>query len=817
VIDRLGTQVAVLMLLAAASEDRPVLITVDDLQWLDRESRDALLFAARQINSDAIAMLFATRTGPDGSHAVLTGISVPSIRLGPLPPSAAEDLVHHLRGIRPTTSVSTELVEATGGNPLALTEVTEQLTAEQLSGTEPLPATLPMSASAEHTYAALVARLPPTTVDALGLFALAEGEDVSVTLAAAAGLEISPRDAADLELTGLLTFDSGQVRLRHALLTGALLGRIPTGRQRDMHHAIAHALRGSTAPADVSRRAWHLAEACVLPDEAVASTLAAVASARERTGSHAAAALALERAARLTPDRRTRGLRYQAAADAASMAGYQEWSLQLLTSSLGQFDEPEFRARIEHAQGVRHIVAGRPRAACALLPVAAEVLRPHDPRQAGLVLADAALASFLCGRLGEAKRAAARARGLSDQADVQIAAGVVEGLSLLHLGDLSSALPLMAPPSAGIEGWDIPEGVAEYVVPLAIALTWSSRHREAGWLLDQMVERLRATGALGLLPGVLYASCYVNAWHGHLGRAYLRGREAVALADECGNRLWQLLAYGGLALTEALRGNVEESRALVKQAQLADAAVDLWHPRDVYDALGLAALSIGDLRAASSHLVRAHTPEPMGGPVFGRPSSADLVEALVRSGQPVPTEIMRSIESSVPTHYPAVAAAVWRCRGLIGQVEPGEAYENAIALYLSTDLPWQEARTRLVYGQSLRRAGRRVDARHQLARALELFDDVGSRTWGERAATELAAAGGGAVRTAQPGIETLTGQELHVALAVAGGATNREVSSRLFLSAKTVEMHLTRIYRKLGVRSRTELAARLNRGSDGTT
>jgi DNA-binding CsgD family transcriptional regulator len=700
-------------------------------------------------------------------------------------------------------------VEATDGNPLALAEVARRLTAGQIRGTEPQPAALPLTAPASQAYADTLDRLPAAVLEALGLFALGDGDDAAALFAAAGKLGISGAAAASLESMGLLHIEAGRVRLRHALLVAAAIARLEPTRLRQMHRAIAAALGG--AAAESARRAWHLAEATQLPDQDVADALAAIAAARERTSSHAAA-VAYDRAAALTPDKPTRALRYQAAADAAAIAGYDEWSLQLLTRAREQVDDPVFGARLDHARGARHIIAGRPRAAWGLLSSSAAVLGPADPRQAALVLADAALAALLADRFDDARSTAARAMQLSAEVEVKLAAGTVEGLATLYLGVLGRGLRLLAYPAEvpGLFGALGP--VTEYLVPLGIGLTWCGRFETATGLADEVVSWLRAIGALGLLPAALYTSAYVNVWYGRLPRAYLHASEAKSLADEGGNRLWQFLATGCLALAEAMRGNLSECRLLAASAQRYRAEVDLSHPRDVDDALGLAALCAGDVPTALRHLERANMPQPGSPPVFGRPTAADLVEAYVRANRAVPDSIARQIQAPVPDDFPAVAAAVWRCRGLVGATDPGEAFEAALTRYADMGLPWQQARTLLVYGERLRRGGRRMEARHRLRHAVSLFDEVGSPMWAERAAAELAASGGDAPRSAARERAVLTPQELHVALAVATGATNREVSSMLFLSPKTIEMHLTRIYRKLGVRSRTDLAVRFAGG-----
>lgn len=809
VTDRLGIHVATLLLLSAAAEARPLLLTVDDLQWLDRESLDALLFAARHLDSDAVAALFACRPGD-----VVTASRLPPMTLRGLAAGAAAQVVARADGTWPPRSVASALVEATGGNPLALIEVARRLSPGQLRGTEPLPPALPLTMTATQAYADVLGTLPGPVADALGLFALADGDDAGPVLAAVAELGLPCGAPARLESAGLLSYADGVIRLRHALLVAAAVDRLPPVRRRTMHRALATAMAGATSPERVVRRVRHLAEATPLPDAAVADALAAIAADRSRTSGFAAAALLYERAATLTADDLTRAGRLQAAADAASLAGYDDWSLRLLTTAHEQVSDPVFRARLDHGRGVRHIVAGRPRAAWPLLSVAADTLAPHDPHESALARADGALAAFLAGHLADARAAAAQAATAGSE--VRLPAEVVGGLAALHLDDLDSALCLLTAPLGRPDLLAALLPVVEYIVPLAIGLSWIGGHDEAVRVADAAIELLREHAALGVLPAALFASAYVDTWRGRLGRAYVHAAEARALADEGTNRLWQFLIVGVLALAESLRGNVAESRRLADAVHRAHDDIDLWLPRDADDALGLAALCTGDLPAARLYLERANSPEPLGSPIFGRPTTADLVEAQVRTGHPVSDAVARRIDGPVPEGFPAVAAAVWRCRGIVGATDADMAFEAALDRYATARLPWQEARTRLTYGEALRRAGRQVDARHQLRRAADSFGTMGSPLWAERAAAELAAAGGEPRRTVAAPAETLTPQELQVALTVAGGATNREVSAALFLSPKTVEMHLTRIYRKLGLRSRSELAASFARAGART-
>jgi DNA-binding CsgD family transcriptional regulator len=817
VVDRLGVQVALLLLLAGAAEKGPILLTADDAQFLDTESRDAILFVTRRLDSDAVAVLLAMRADPGVVAGLGQDLSTPRMQLLPLDTAGVIELVLAVSGTRPSTAVAAALQRATGGNPLALVEVANRLNARQLEGAEPLPRALPMTASAQQAYAHRLAQLTPELVAALEFLALADGDPVDAVLSAAQVVGVAPEVISELEAQGLVRLAGGTIQLAHGLLTAAVLARIPPGRQRAGHRVLAQALTGTPVPGSAVRRAWHLADSVTTPDGAAADALAALAADQDRIGNWAAAARAGEWAARLTPQVLLRAKRFQDAADAAALAGYVEASLRLLDSASAESDDPLFRAGLDHARGVRHIMAGRPRTAWDLLPAAGEVLMAADPKRAALVLTDASMAAFLAGRPEQSRAVADRALALSSEPEVVASASLVAGLSAVHLGDLAGGLDLLRQVSSAGSGGLLPEGVVEYVAPLTVGLVWAGRFTEAARLADGTIDGLSRSGALGLLPAALYSGAYVSAWRGDLNRALVRATAGHEAAQEAGNLLWLRLCTGGLALTEVMRGDLAAGRRWADQAQRLDAELEVQQPRDADDALGLAALCAGEADEARRHLERAHRAGPDTALVFGRPTGVDLVEAYVRSGRDVPDDFAAGLAAalrsatSTPAQFPVLAAQVWRCSALIGTVDPDEGFAAALAHYGEIGLPWQEARTRLSYGEFLRRSGRRVAARAELRLALDFFARTGCSAWAERAGAELATAGGSVPHRGPNPAADLTAQELNVALAVAGGATNREVSSTLFLSAKTVEMHLTRIYRKLGLRSRTELAARFAR------
>jgi ATP/maltotriose-dependent transcriptional regulator MalT len=352
----------------------------------------------------------------------------------------------------------------------------------------------------------------------------------------------------------------------------------------------------------------------------------------------------------------------------------------------------------------------------------------------------------------------------------------------------------------------------------ALALLWTGDHRSARRIVEFLVAYVRSLRALGVLPFALYAAAQVDLYAGRLALGYAKATEAADLAEATGDHLWRYMATGCQALAEALRGNQAACREHVDAAATMSTELDLSYPRDSADALGILELAAGNPTTAAAHLAKANRPhQDDSGPVLGRPSSTDFVEAAVRAGVRLPDSIHEEIErqtSGNASH--GLAADAWRCRALLDP-DPDRssaAYRTAIKLYTELDLPLREARTRFNYGQALRRAGARSAARDELRAAARRFDELGAGLWAERARRELRATGEKAVRPASTAAP-LTGQELVVAHAIARGATNKEAAAELFLSTKTIEMHLSRIYNKLGIRSRTELANRLAPPSPG--
>ncbi|MER5518765.1 AAA family ATPase [Streptomyces sp. NPDC002763] len=427
----------------------------------------------------------------------------------------------------------------------------------------------------------------------------------------------------------------------------------------------------------------------------------------------------------------------------------------------------EFSGRVE-------LFTGHPALARRFVFQAAEELCDTHPRRSSELFADAAMASLLSGDPAAAFDAAARAEKPSDGARPPAApvTGLIRGITLLHLADGSGQL---------------------------------LGRRTVRTLLD----RLRAAGALGMLPFALYVSSYADVFTGRTEAARATAAEAVELAASTGNEFWQYLSLSALAHVEAVRGKAELCREHGQRAlALKRAGTD--YPRDASEALGLLELSIGDYPEALRRFRGGAMSTPVAGPDGLLDGDFDAMEARIRSGLPLSEGARASLaEHAGQGRLPLRAAIALRLRGLAAGKGAEDCFEQALALHAEVPCPLETARTRLVYGERLRRAGRRARAREQLRSALDGFERVGAEVWAERCHRELTATGETVrARSAPPGAGDLTPQEFQVAQSVVRGATNKQAASALFLSPKTVEFHLGNVYRKLGVRNRTELSHR---------
>jgi DNA-binding CsgD family transcriptional regulator len=794
-----------LSLLAAAAERSPVLVLVDDLQWVDQASAQALLFAARRLRADKIGVIMTARSGEPLS-----------VRIGDLPRSTlaglGQEAARALLAARAPDvngSVANGLHAAAGGNPLALVEIVRTLTPSQRAGRDVLPEPLPSIAALEAAYAGRVAALGAKTRRALLVLA-ASGDAVLSSLGPALAYQYCT--VADLQPAvdaGLVTMEQGQLSWRHPLVRSAVYYSAPAADRAAAHRAVADGL-----PEGEPSWAWHRAAAADGPDEQIAAALDTVAADVSRRAGFAAAARAAEQAAGLSARPQNAARRWLTAADAAWLAGDAEHAEQLLDKALASTNQDDLRGRVLHLRGHTEYAAGHVRRASDLFAAAAALLEPGDPESAADALAHAALARWWNtdpdGMSAAAEELRAQAAG---HPHLQSSADFFTGLAAMFTGHNREGATLIqrviaAEPPNGQDALDGPRSVQRLA-----GLGWLGRCDEGHDLGIRRMRALRSQGALGVLPRLLRITASQDLDDDRWPDAVAEANEALELCDELGQPGHRPEVLGILATVAAYRGEAAACRAHADAAlAAAERHGQRWARLIALRACGLLALGQGDLATAVSlfeQVVAVPLARGLRGPTVV--SLPDLVEALVRLGRQEEAasraEVFERRVAGVPDLR--VPALVARCRALVGTgPDVRAAYRQALIHHQGDPDSFVIARTQLLYGEWLRRQGERRSARAELDAALETFEKYGAAPWAERARGELRASGAVLRSRPQAGLE-LTQAELRVALLAADGLTDREICGQLYLSPKTVEFHLGRVYRKLGVRGRTELARRL--------
>lgn len=801
--ERFAVGAATLSLLAAYAEEAPVAVLVDDAHWLDAPSAQALLFAFRRLVADPIAVLIAVR---EGDASVLDGADLPTHRVAGL---TTEDAAALLQGL--SAAAAERLHGATAGNPLALIELAGD--AEEL---EFAPAGAPVVVSARIARAFLrrVGELDADARRALVLAATSDSGDLPMLERASRRLEIDLSTLAVAETAGLVTMRTGSVEFRHPLARSAIYADATAGERREAHRALAEALPDR----DVDRRAWHLAAAAIGTDES-ASTALEQAGARSRARSaYATAAGAFERAARLTDNDERRARLLLDAAEGAWHAGLSDRAVQLLDQARTHTGEPATGVAIDQLAG--YITARRGpvrRGAEMLVDAAARA----DPERAAAMLADATFAYFAAGKPAEMLAAAQQASaGLSGQASVRarFVAATALGMARILGGDAAAGA------QAILEGIGLAESSPALLDDLEM-LPWLTlgaiflRETGAGRpLLDRALEIARGRTALGALPLVLGLLARDQATSDRWAIAEATYQESIGLARETDQRADLGFSIAGLAWLQARRGREQETRelaagALELSATLGARLFEVWAAA----ALGELELGTGDAARAAEHfehqrrLLRELDITDVD--LF---PAAELVDAYLRLGRDNDARLVTAqfATAAAAKGQPWSMARALRCRGLVAEdADLAEEFEAALRIHADTPDAFETARTRLAYGERLRRARNRVLAREQLRQALETFEHLDAAPWAERSRTELAATGERTRRRDPSTLDDLTPQELQIGLLLAAGRTTREAAATLFLSPKTVEYHLRHVYLKLGIHSREELARILARSS----
>ncbi|WP_344172238.1 ATP-binding protein [Kribbella lupini] len=796
--DRFMVGLAVLSLLAEAAEKQPLLCIVDDAQWLDTATAQTLGFVARRLHAEALGLLFGAREVRDELRPL------DELTVGGLPDDDARALLGSVVGFVLDEPVRDRIVAETGGNPLALIELPRGLTQTQLAGGFGLLGAQMLPGRIEESFLRQADLLPSSTRRLLLVAAAEPVGDPILVWRAADKLGVA---SAFAEIDGLLTLGE-RVTFRHPLVRSALYGSATAQELRDVHLALAHV---TDPELDPDRRAWHLAAAASGPDEAVALELEQSALRAQSRGGFAAAAAFLQRAVALTADPGRRGDRALAAAQAGLQAGAFDTAQGMLaTAEAGELDELG-RARVDMLRAEAAFAVQRGGEAPGLLLRAAQTLQPLDARLARDTYLDAWSAALFAGRLATSAdlRKVSSAARTAPKADGRGSDLLLDGFALLLTDERAEALPMLREAAQAFARGDVTaEEVLRWgwVATAAAAAAWD--FEACIGAATRQVEVARSTGALAVLAVGLNVLGQVVALEGDFSEAASLQAEAAAVREATGTKI---APYGGLVLA-SLRGRENEAYSLI-EATIRTASAEGQGTAVQYAHYARSVLlnSVGrhDEALLAARMAGNDTPELF----VSAWSLGEWVEAAVRSGdlKSAADALERLEERAQSTGRPWGLGLAARARGLVSGAE--DAYVEAIEQLEGTRLRPDLARSRLLYGEWLRRQSRRVDARAQLRLAHESFGSIGMESFAERARRELLATGETVrkrIGTPLAGAE-LTPQEQQIALLVRDGLSNPEVGARLFLSPRTVEWHLRKIFDKLGITSRRQLREALPR------
>ncbi|WP_214317759.1 helix-turn-helix transcriptional regulator [Nonomuraea sediminis] len=795
--DRYLVGLAALTLLSGAALQTPMLCLVDDVQWVDRESAETLAFVGRRLYADSLGLLFAVREGAGVFGALDT------VRLEGLPPVEARALLAGGVSGHLDHAVADRLVSGTGGNPLALLELAVNLGSEQLAGVVPLPEPLPVNRLLEEHFRRAASRLPADTQTLLLLMAATPTDDQATLWRAAGLLGLSVRSATPAISTGILR-RGVPAEFRHPLIRSAVYAAAGADERRRIHRALADA----SAP---ERRAWHLAEASDRPDDDVAAQLEAVSERARSRGGYSEQAQFLSRAAELTTDPAKRAERYLDAAEAHLASGDPTAVQTLLDLATPDLNGPEARVRATRLRASVEMFHTRPGAVPAMLLEAVAELGSANPAMAWDLLSDATHAAIIGGQMiiGTTPREVARAAAdawhdpappppspapLMAGLARHIAYGYAEGAPALHaaLARLRAADELHE------------HGTFSVMISLAADELWDIEAKRE--LIGRLVAAGRSHGALYGLSVALIALATAEIWDGRF-----------AAAESCyveANDYMTAMGFGGAgdfnkALLYAWTGREPELRAALGTMDAMSRTLGLGSIfRWAGQALSILEIGRGRYQEALDAL-RPAFEQPV---VLGDINLPGLVEAGVRAGDRAAAAraLERMEERASLAGTPWALGSLARGRALMSDGDGAEQlYQESIAQLGKVPVAVEQAWSRLLFGEWLRRRKRRADARVQLRAAYESFDSWGAALFAERARAELLATGESARKRTVENQFDLTPQERQVARLAASGLTNAEIATRLFVTTSTVEFHLSRVFRKLGLTSRKQIRQKL--------
>jgi DNA-binding CsgD family transcriptional regulator len=796
--DRFLVGLAVLTLLARTAEERPVLCLVDDAQWLDEVSAKTLAFVARRLLAEPVGLLVAAREPTANLHGL------PELKVLGLRNGEARALLSSAVMFRLDERVGDRIIAETRGNPLALLELHRGLTEEQLAGGFGL-LDAPRHALPARLEASFRRRVEALPADARLLLLAAAAEPAGNPVLVRRAAELLGIDAAAAGATdGLLSIDE-PVRFRHPLVRSAVYRSAPADQRRSVHLALAKATDGEV---DADRRAWHLAAAALKPDEAVARELERSAGRARARGGVAAAAAFLQRAFGLTADADRRTERALAAGELSFQAGWLETTQRLLTVVESLPLDGFQAARAALVRGHLALVLNYGRNAPLLLLEAARQLEAFDlalAREAYLTAYGSGMSAAHLGQAGvflDICRAAERLPPPQGGPDGKSL--LLEGLARTHTSGRAVAIPILQRavralaqlPDEDVLRWG-------WIAPMATHIAWDSDGSSE--IYERQAEIVRASGALAELPVYLSSLALDYVWNGDLAGARLLIAESDTVAAMTGSRL---PPHASLRLL-SMEGKEAEASALIAatieqataQGQGLAVRVAQWTAAVLYNGLG----RYSDAAAAAREVTADDIdPYPQ---MWALP---ELVEAAARIGENdlAHDALDRLADMTGPARTDWGLATEVRSRALLSAGENADLlYCEAIERFGRTGLRPELARAHLVYGEWLRRDGRRSDAREQLRRAHHMFTTIGMQAFAERTRRELVATGETVRKRSVETREQLTPQEEQIVRLARDGLSNTGIGTRLFLSSRTVEWHLRKVYAKLGITSRRDLWA----------
>jgi DNA-binding CsgD family transcriptional regulator len=801
--DRFMVGLAVLGLLSEVAGEQPLICVIDDEQWLDQASAQTLTFAARRLAADPVGLVFAAREpGPE-----LAGL--PELTLEGLLERDARALLDSALAGPLDARVRELIVAETRGNPLALLELPRGLTQAELAGGFGLPGAVPLTGQIEDSFRRQLEVLPADTQRLLVLAAADPSGDRSLMWRAAGRLGIPVQAAQPAQDAGLVDFGI-QVRFRHPLARSAAYRSAAAPERREVHGALAEV----TDPAvDPDRRAWHRAQAVAGPDEEVAAELERSAGRAQARGGLAAAAAFLERSVLLTVDPARRGERMVAAAQTSVQAGSFGRALELLSAAeAGPLDELT-GGRADLLRGQIAFASDLGSDAATLLLKAAVRLEPLDLDLARETYLSAWAAAMFAGHLagaGDLREVSRAARAAPAPAHPpRLIDLLLDGLALLVTDGPTVAAPLLRQAAAAFTSADTP-------VEERLRWTWLSQVPASyQWDFDSVLaitdgatQLARDAGALDQLPIDLQAQAQIATWAGDIPVAAALITEARLVAEATGTRIAPLAAMS----VAALRGRESEAAPLI-EATITAATAGGQGIAVSWARWATAILCNGVGRYADAEAAAGQASLDMPELFVSTFALPELVEAAARTGnrQLAASAVDQLAETTQPGGTNWGLGVEARCRALVSQGQAAEdLYLEAIERLGRTRLRPELARAYLLYGEWLRTENRRTDAREQLRIAHDLLWDIGMEAFAERARRELLAVGETPRRkVAQTTASTLTPQEGQIARLAADGLSNPAVGAQLFLSARTVEFHLHKVYTKLGIGSRRELRTAL--------